>query len=1067
MPYVFNPFTGNFDWTVPAGGGGVPYTGATQNVNLGEYGITSGFVALDQTPTTATGAVSEISWNDGEGTAQIVMKGGSVTQQIGEQEYARCYNASGVTLTLGQVVYVFGAQGNRVSVKLAKANVESTSGGTIGLVAETIAAGAEGFVLVSGALYKLNTFGFTEGATVYLSETTAGAWTTTRPVAPNHEVILGWIERAHATVGSIYVKVDNGYELQELHNVLITTPANKQVLQYDSATSLWKNSTSELPAGTDGQIQYNNGGVLGGSTAYFEDTDQSVAVQNTTPQAVLHVSNTIGTSLNSPPTGSASLVLHTDLSAPTGYTTTAISELAAPGSFTVSQNTSSTGFTAYGQRFQYWIYALLNTGTVIYQSHYVSYATYTDTINDSSSQFANDLSWSAVSNATSYLIKRYDSYTANTYATTVLGTSYQDQGFDDTEAGTAWPTEYTVGTHPAYPPESLDEALQDGNYSGYTATGQTILYEIDSYKTISSVKYASGTPATISFTDDNSSNTYGVALNWTNGFQLDGVIVRKSLDSGTTWSYIDAGNVASYVDDNFADDGTSSAVWGSTYTPSGFKENIYNAYSSKTFPGGVGTYYSPTFISATVSLTAGQYSIIYHQLSGAPAGGWYKVIGDADEFLPSIDYGIVPATANFYDPGFSSWPAGPTVTPNKVGYLSNGSNLTRSYDVYTSQIINGVTTYSRTFKTITTTDPNNGNYYYITLSWGAVPGASGYKIIRGGTAAITEIGASTYDDNSKPYTATLTVTPNTYTGFSSRFDSTTTATTNYSQLQVIGIGASGSRYAKIGFGYSTGASVVATESNWIYNDNANSNLFLVGPSINVAQTLSSNPVIKLGVTTIFNDLLNNTFSLRVKGLISSYNLYSSAVHDTVYFGNYDGTDPVASIQVQPMNNGDSAIVLKWPVGYAETSNIFIVKNNAGNIQGVITGGAYFRAGDGSASGPSHAFYNDATCGLYRISAGNIGFSISGNNKLSFAGTAMTYAEGYNVVLGTSTGTKIGTTTSQKLGFWNATPIVQPTTATAAATFVQNTGTAVNDASTFDGYTLKSLVKALRNTGIIA
>lgn len=1066
MPYVFNPFTGNFDWTVPAGGGGVPYTGATQNVNLGEYGITSGFVALDQTPTTATGAVSEISWNDGEGTAQIVMKGGNVTQQIGEQEYARVYNASGGTLTLGQVVYVFGAQGNRVSVKLAQANAESTSSGTIGFVAETIAAGAEGFVLVSGALYKLNTLGLTEGAAVYLSSSVAGGWTTTKPAAPTHTVILGWIERAHATVGSIYVKVDNGYELQELHNVLITTPANKQVLQYDSATSLWKNSTSELPAGTDGQIQYNNGGVLGGSTAYFEDTDQSVAVQNTTPQAVLHVSNTIGTSLNSPATGSASLVLHTDLSAPT-YTATAIPELAAAGSFAVSQNTSYTGFTAYGQKFQYWIYAVLNTGTTLYQSHYVSYATYTDTINDSSSQFANDLSWSAVTNASSYIIKRYDTYTLNTYNIIVTGTSFQDQGFTDTDTGTAWPSYYTTGTHAAYPPESLDEAYQDAGYTGYTATGQTILYDIDSYALIGGNKYCSGSPKSISFTDDNSSNDYGVALSWTNGYLFDGIIVRKSLDAGSTWSYIDVGDVGTYVDDNFSDDGVSSAIWGVTYTPSGFLEVVFEGFTSKPFPSGVGTYYSPTFTSSAVIIPPGEFSIIYHQLSGAPAGGWYKVIGDASEFVPSIDYGIVPATANFYDINLTAWPNGPTVTPNKVGYLSNGTNLTRTYNVYTYQLINGTGTYSRTYKTITTTDPNNGSYYYITLSWGAVPGASSYKVIRGGTAAVTEIGASTYDDNSKPYTATLTVTPNTYIGFSSRFDSTTTATTNYSQLQVIGIGASGSRYAKIGFGYSTGASVVATESNWIYNDNSTANLFIVGAGVNIAQTLSANPMIKLGITTVFNDLSNNTFSFRIKGLISTYNLYSSAVHDTVYFGNYDATDPVASVQIQPMNNGDSALVLKWPTSYADTSNIFIIKNNAGNLQATITAGGWFRAGDGSASGPSQAFYNDTTCGFYRISAGNIGFSISGNNKLSFAGTAMTYAEGYNVVLGTGTGTKIGTTTSQKLGFWNATPIVQPTTATAAATFVQNTGTTVNDASTFDGYTLKSLVKALRNTGIIA
>jgi hypothetical protein len=81
--------------------------------------------------------------------------------------------------------------------------------------------------------------------------------------------------------------------------------------------------------------------------------------------------------------------------------------------------------------------------------------------------------------------------------------------------------------------------------------------------------------------------------------------------------------------------------------------------------------------------------------------------------------------------------------------------------------------------------------------------------------------------------------------------------------------------------------------------------------------------------------------------------------------------------------------------------------------------------------------------------------------------SITNKDGGNYVLGTTTGTKWGTATNQKQAFWNATPIVQPTTGGAAATFVANTGTAVNDASTFDGYTMKQVVKALRNLGLLA
>ena len=73
----------------------------------------------------------------------------------------------------------------------------------------------------------------------------------------------------------------------------------------------------------------------------------------------------------------------------------------------------------------------------------------------------------------------------------------------------------------------------------------------------------------------------------------------------------------------------------------------------------------------------------------------------------------------------------------------------------------------------------------------------------------------------------------------------------------------------------------------------------------------------------------------------------------------------------------------------------------------------------------------------------------------------------NIITDTTTGTKFGTSTSQKLAFYNSTPIVQITTGVGAATFTANAGTAINDASTFDGYTLGQIVKALRNLGLLA
>jgi len=97
---------------------------------------------------------------------------------------------------------------------------------------------------------------------------------------------------------------------------------------------------------------------------------------------------------------------------------------------------------------------------------------------------------------------------------------------------------------------------------------------------------------------------------------------------------------------------------------------------------------------------------------------------------------------------------------------------------------------------------------------------------------------------------------------------------------------------------------------------------------------------------------------------------------------------------------------------------------------------------------------------------------TGNGNLTIGGTTtffggVTVKNAINITFETTTGSKIGTATNQRIGFWNATPIVQPTTGVAAAAFVANAGTAVNDASTFDGYTISQVVKALRNTGLLA
>lgn len=151
-------------------------------------------------------------------------------------------NSTGVTLTKGQVVYLSGATGNRPNAVLAQANTEATSSKTIGMVIADIANNADGQIAINGTLHDLNTSSFTAGDTLWLSSTTAGGMVAnTPPAEPNHSVFIGYVARSHPSQGRIVLAIQNGYELNELHGVEITTPSNNDILQYESSTSLWKN----------------------------------------------------------------------------------------------------------------------------------------------------------------------------------------------------------------------------------------------------------------------------------------------------------------------------------------------------------------------------------------------------------------------------------------------------------------------------------------------------------------------------------------------------------------------------------------------------------------------------------------------------------------------------------------------------------------------------------------------------------------------------------------------------------------------------------------------------------
>ena len=217
---------------------------------------------------------------------RIVLSAAAATVTAASKISQEVINNTGSTLFKGQVVYASGAVGasGQLRVTLSSNSAESTSSKTFGILEDNIPNGEIGTVVTEGLIEGINTSSAQPGDPVWLGSTPGSVvyGVANKPVAPSHMVFVGIVTRANQNTGSIFVKVQNGFEIGELHDVAITSPTNGSAIIFNSTTGLWEDvdisaiyATINNPTFT-GTVQVGAGGIrFADNTVQTTSTDTS------------------------------------------------------------------------------------------------------------------------------------------------------------------------------------------------------------------------------------------------------------------------------------------------------------------------------------------------------------------------------------------------------------------------------------------------------------------------------------------------------------------------------------------------------------------------------------------------------------------------------------------------------------------------------------------------------------------------------------------------------------------------------------------------------------------------
>lgn len=812
------------------------------------------------------------------------------------------------------------------------------------------------------------------------------------------------------------------------------------------------------PGGSNTQVQFNDGGSFGGASQIVYDKAQGLTgVQRTSPQAPLHVTGASGLQIAAPTGLSATLVEDVAVSTPTSVTSTIVYGPSSPNpltiSFTeidyvstatVSQNTGSGNYICNGQTIYYRLYCYKSVGGIrVATSSYYS-TSFTDTINDGSTQFTIDIT--SIAAASIY----FDGF--------IIQKSYD---------GSNWPYAVDIGTASSY--NDNDFTNTDAfEVSAYQANGATWYGEVSQYKILAGGHYRSSY-TTNNAVDSNSGLGLIVGVSGYGPLADDGYMMHQAdggsnyRDIGTATSYYDWGSTTgittdypifddyafpifntsltgssgtgssfNYFNGNFIANGSSWTVevweyrihpetgqyWfvGTPDTNSvGTDDNSFNFFQidwgctqgdgdgryvvvlqngSPVYEEDVGNTNSGSLVGATSSISTKpdistysgvprtfnlygyvtspslKYSNgsattsvsdsntapywIYHSFSGPGNATHYKLIESS--YRNGYVYSNT-VVSEFYQTYAGVGDA--TVTPSSLGYLANGSNLTRTYTVYSYANSYGMIYYSPTGTAVQTTDPNDSKYYTVSLSWSS-PGITAAKVKRttGATSVYLVIGATSLSDTTAiTWNASSTLTPTAAKTMAAIIERDTTNTLDAPLLVLRNTGTS--KTSKILLDYNNGASTAGE-----YGINNSGDFYIKSFTNNLYVGDYTGPHSIIGGSPRFNyqGSVGSTFWYR--GSTITYLMYLQGDYGTAFFGTNTASwtsDPSCLVYMQSQDGIEPALTIGLKTGASITSPALNLRNDSGtelarlNNYGQLSLAAsapsqshlYIGAGDGS------------------------------------------------------------------------------------------------------------------------